>query len=185
MASIFSDCLVQKLNIMKKEELIKLCDNWIVSEYVPETEDDEEIPAGLKLAGLMLEHSGRYSLTIKSKDFFPDEFNKVYKNEDDKYVSSLYTILTSPDENYYFGELELKSRHAYDVALLNQALRNQDAIDDISNVFAVIFDAIGKRDYIALDKALIASGVTIQADGSMTIDDIPDIVGEFTVFPIN
>jgi hypothetical protein len=170
---------------MKKEELIKLCDNWIVSEYVPETEEDEEIPAGLKLAGLTLEHSGRYSLTIKSKDFFPDEFNKVYRNEDDEYVSNLYAILTSPDENYYFGELELKSKHAYDVALLNEALRNQGSIDGIADAFAIIFDAIGKRDYIALDKALIASGVIIQDDGSMTINDIPNIVGEFTVFPIN
>jgi hypothetical protein len=170
---------------MKKEELIKLCDNWIVSEYVPETEEDEEIPAGLKRVGLNLEHIGRYSLTIKSKDFFPDEFNKSYKDKDDRPVSGLYLTLISPDENYYFGELKLESRPAYDVALLNEALRNQESIDGISDTFAIIFDTIGKRDYIALDKALIASGVIIEADGSMTIDDIPDIVGKFTVFPIN
>ena len=97
--------------------------------------------------------------------------------------SSLYSTLISPDENYYFGVLKLYSRYAYDVALLNEALRNNEPIDGIANSFDLVFMAIKNRDYQALDKALTAGEIIVKEDGTMTIDSIPGIVGSFTVFP--
>ena len=164
---------------MTKEQLINLCDIWIINENIDEFDEIEMRPVAF-----ILEHAGRYSLEMHSKDCFPKIFSNYLKsNIDDKYVSELYVILTSPDENYYYGIFESKSRLAYDVALFGKALRNHEPVDGIADAFALVFEAISKRDYQALEKALIAGGITIKDDGMMEMNDIPDIIGSFTVFP--
>jgi hypothetical protein len=80
--------------------------------------------------------------------------------------------------------LKLYSRHAYDVALLGEALRNNGPIDGIADSFALVFESIKNRDYSGLNKALIAGGIILEENGSMIMNDIPNIVGSFTVFPI-
>ena len=168
-----------------EQQLKKLCDIWIDTEATPDTEDELGYEAELKPVGFILEHAGRYSLEMRPRDFFPDQFSNYSRLEDsDEQISYLYSTLTSPDENYYFGVLKLYSRHAYDVALLGEALRNNGPIDGIADSFALVFESIKNRDYNALNKALTAGGIILEENGSMIMNDIPNIVGSFTVFPI-
>lgn len=172
---------------MNEEELKKLCDAWIEAEAAPDPEyDDIDAVAELKLAGFRLEHAGRYSLEIRPNDFSPDDFGRTSRpDEDGKSRSMLWWALASPDENYYFGNLQLKSRAAYDVALLGEALRDSGPLDGASDAFALVFAAIGKRDYKALGLAMKAGGITAgDAPGEMAMDDVPGIVGSLNVFPL-
>lgn len=169
------------------EELRKLCDAWIEAEAAPDPEDDDiDAVAELKFAGFRLEHTGRYSLEVRPNDFAPDGFGGYsYSQKDDKRHSGLWLAFASPDENYYFGELKLHSRAAYDVALLGEALRDSGPLDGASDAFALVFAAIGKRDYTALDRAMKAGGITAgEAPGEMVMDEVPGIVGSLTVFPL-
>lgn len=172
---------------MNEEELKKLCDAWIEAEAAPDPEDDDfDAVAEMKLAGFRLEHAGRYSLEMRPNDFTPNMFGEYSsQDEDGKSRSMLWQAFTSPDENYYFGDLQLKSRAAYDAALLGEALRDSEPLDGASDAFALVFAAIGKRDYVALGHALNAGGITVgNALGEMTMDDVPGIVGSLTVFPL-
>ena len=172
---------------MNEEELKKLCDAWIEAEAAPDPEDDDiDAVAELKLAGFRLEHAGRYSLELRPDDFAPNRFGKYSRpDEEGRSRSSLWLALASPDENYYFGDLQLKSMAAYDAALLGEAHRDSEPLDGASDAFALVFAAIGKRDYRALSLAMKASGITAgKAPGEMVMDDIPDIVGSLTVFPL-
>lgn len=172
---------------MNEEELKKLCDAWIEAEAAPDPEDDDfDAVAEMKLAGFRLEHAGRYSLEMRPNDFTPNMFGEYSsQDEDGKSRSMLWWAFTSPDENYYFGDLQLKSRAAYDAALLGEALRDSEPLDGASDAFALVFAAIGKRDYVALGHALNAGGITVgNALGEMTMDDVPGIVGSLTVFPL-
>ena len=172
---------------MNEEELKKLCDAWIEAEAAPDPEDDDiDAVAELKLAGFRLEHAGRYSLEIRPNDFAANRFGEYSRpDEDGKSRSLLWWAFASPDENYYFGELKLRSSAAYDVALLGEALRDNEPLDGASDAFALTFAAIGKRDYKALGLAMKASGITAgRAPGEMVMDDIPGIVGSLTVFPL-
>lgn len=172
---------------MNEEELKKLCDAWIEAEAAPDPEDDDfDAVAEMKLAGFRLEHAGRYSLEMRPNDFTPNMFGEYSsQDEDGRSRSMLWQAFTSPDENYYFGDLRLKSRAAYDVALLGEALHDSEPLDGASDAFALVFAAIGKRDYVALGHALNAGGITVgNALGEMTMDDVPGIVGSLTVFPL-
>ena len=169
------------------EELRKLCDAWIEAEAAPDPDDDGlDAVIEMKNAGFRLEHAGRYSLEMRPNDFAPDGFGRYsYSQKDDKRHSGLWFTFASPDENYYFGDLQLKSRAAYDVALLGEALRDSGPLDGASDAFALVFAAIGKRDYAALGHALKAGGITAgEAPGEMVMDDVPGIVGSLTVFPL-
>lgn len=169
------------------EELKKLCDAWIEAEAAPDPEDDDiGAVAELKLAGFRLEHAGRYSLEMRPNDFAPNKFGEYSRpDEDGKSRSMLWWAFASPDENYYFGDLQLKSRAAYDVALLGEALRDNGPLDGASDAFALVFAAIGKRDYAALGHALKAGGISAgDAPGEMVMDDVPGIVGSLAVFPL-
>lgn len=148
---------------MNEEELKIICDAWIEAEAAPDPEDDDiDAVAELKFAGFRLEHAGRYSLEMRPNDFSPDDFGRYsYSQEDDKRHSGLWFAFASPDENYYFGNLQLKSRAAYDVALLGEALRDSGPLDGASDAFALVFAAIEKRDYKALGLAMKAGGITI------------------------
>lgn len=172
---------------MNEEELKKLCDAWIEAEAAPDPEDDGiDAVAEMKLAGFRLEHAGRYSLEMRPNDFATFKFGEYSRpDEDDKSRSMLWWALASPDENYYFGNLQLKSRAAYDVALLGEALRDSGPLDGASDAFALVFAAIDKRDYKALGLAMKAGGITTgEATGEMVMDDVPGIVGSLTVFPL-
>lgn len=172
---------------MNEEELKKLCDAWIEAEAAPDPEDDDfDAVAEMKLAGFRLEHAGRYSLEMRPNDFTPNMFGEYSSQaEDGKSRSMLWWAFTSPDENYYFGDLRLKSRAAYDAALLGEVLRDSEPLDGASDAFALVFAAIGKRDYKALGLAMKAGGITVgNALGEMTMDDVPGIVGSLTVFPL-
>jgi len=170
---------------MSEEELEKLCDAWIEAEAAPDPEDDDiDAVAELKPVGFRLEHAGRYVLELRPKDFWPDSFGE-YRYVDGKRYGELWLAFVSPDENYYFGDLKLLSRQAYDAALLGEALRDSEPFDGASDAFALVFAAIGKRDYRALDFALKAGRITLGGvPGEMVMDDIPDIVGSLTVFPL-
>ena len=172
---------------MNEEELKKLCDAWIEAEAAPDPEDDDiDAVAELKLVGFRLEHAGRYLLEMRSKDFTANKFGKYSRpDEDGKRQSLLWWAFASPDENYYFGELKLYSHAAYDVALLGEALRDNEPLDGASDAFALVFAAIGKRDYKALSLAMKASGITAgRVPGEMVMDDVPGIIGSLTVFPL-
>lgn len=172
---------------MNEEELKKLCDAWIEAEAAPDPEDDDfDAVAELKPAGFRLEHAGRYSLEMKPNDFTPNMFGEYSSSDEDgRSRSMLWRTFTSTDENYYFGDLQLKSRAAYDAALLGEALRDSEPLDGASDAFALVFAAIGRRDYAALGHALNAGGITTEnASGKMTMDDVPGIVGSLTVFPL-
>ena len=172
---------------MNEEELKKLCDAWIAAEAAPDPEgDDVDAVAELKPAGFRLEHAGRYSLEMRPDGFAPDMFGEYSSSDEDgRSRSVLWRTFTSPDENYYFGELKLRSSAAYDVALLGEALRDNEPLDGASDAFALVFAAIGKRDYKALGLAMKAGGITAgEAPGEMVMDDIPGIVGSLTVFPL-
>lgn len=172
---------------MNEEELKKLCDAWIEAEAAPDPEDDDiDAVAELKLAGFRLEHAGRYSLEMRPNDFAPNKFGEYSRpDEDGKSQSMLWWAFASSDENYYFGDLKLQSWAAYDVALLGEALRDNEPLDGASDAFALVFAAIGKRDYKALGLAMKAGGITAgEAPGEMVMDEVPGIVGSLTVFPL-
>lgn len=172
---------------MNEEELKKLCDAWIEAEAAPDPEDDDiDAVAELKLAGFRLEHAGRYSLEMRPNDFAPNKFGEYSRpDEDGKSRSMLWWAFASPDENYYFGDLKLQSRAAYDVALLGEALRDNEPLDCASDALALVFAAIGKRDYKALGLAMKAGGITAgEAPGEMVMDEVPGIVGSLAVFPL-
>ena len=172
---------------MNEEELKKLCDAWIEAEAAPDPEDDDfDAVAELKLAGFRLEHAGRYSLEMRPNDFAPNRFGRYSRpDEDGRSRSSLWLAFASPDENYYFGDLRLKSRAAYDAALLGEALRDSEPLDGASDAFALVFAAIGRRDYTALGHALNAGGISAgNAPGEMVMDEVPGITGSLAVFPL-
>lgn len=118
------------------------------------------------------------------KNFGADDFDRDCEGDDGTEHSLLWTTLTSSDENYYHGDIQLQSRPAYDVALLGEALREAESFDDASAAFAVVFATIGKRDYQALDSALTAGGITAGGKpGELVMEEIPNVVGSLTVFP--
>lgn len=180
-----SRAITERRRYMTEEELKKLCDAWIAAEAELD-EDGYYGDAELRNAGFRLEHAGRYSLEIRPKDFAANKFGEYSQpDEDGRSRSMLWWAFASPDENYYFGELELQSRPAYDAALLGEALRDSEPLDGASDAFALVFAAIGKRDYKALGLAMKAGGIVVgEAPGEMVMDEVPGIVGSLTVFPL-
>jgi len=172
---------------MDEEGLRRLCDAWIEAEAAPDPEDDDiDAVAELKLAGFRLERAGRYSLEMRPDDFAANRFGEHSRpDEDGERRSALWWAFASPDENYYFGDLELRSSAAYDAALLGEALRDSGPLDGASDAFARVFSAIGKRDYAALSRAMKAGGIAPGASpGEMVMDEVPGIVGSLAVFPL-
>ena len=172
---------------MERNELEKLRAAWIEAEAAPDPEgDDLDAKAELKNAGFRLEHAGRYSLEMRPRDFPPASFGgRSSPDEEGRRRSWLWWAFASPDENYYFGDLKLKSSPAYDVALLGEALRDSGPLDGASDAFAVVFAAIEDGDLEALGAALKAGGIAAGGTpGEMVMDEIPGMVGSLAVFPL-
>jgi len=151
--------------------------------WIDPESDGEDIK--MRPCGIRLEHAGRYSLEIRQPDMFPSEFGRMTRpDEDGKRTSMLYATLISPDVNYYYGDLQFKSRPAYDAALLREALAKQNSFDSAADAFADVFGAMSEDGIDALAAIMKNRGVTAGEGGSLVIDELDGVIGELTIFPL-